>query len=178
MGMPLITYAYPVIATGDRLEAFVELRVIGTLLFCRSQLVGEGSRIAVPSKASRTSSLLHFQTQRAPPFAAKPVGADLSAKAAYGAPQLSGKKKTAERTAKASCGKNVVDLKRMDQTLLCPIRQAIWNAWAMAPTFALPLPAMSNAVPWAGVVIGIGRPPCTVTPREKPISLIAICPWS
>jgi len=29
-----------------------------------------------------------------------------------------------------------------------------------------------------GVVIGIGRPPCTVTPRLKPISLMAIWPWS
>ena len=38
--------------------------------------------------------------------------------------------------------------------------------------------AMSNAVPCAGVVIGIGRPPCTVTPRWKPISFIAIWPWS
>jgi hypothetical protein len=26
--------------------------------------------------------------------------------------------------------------------------------------------------------MGIGRPPCTVTPREKPISLMAIWPWS
>ncbi|MNP45473.1 hypothetical protein D3C76_1393990 [compost metagenome] len=33
-------------------------------------------------------------------------------------------------------------------------------------------------MPWAGVVIGMGRPPWTVTPREKPINLIAICPWS
>jgi hypothetical protein len=30
MGMPLITYAYPVIATGDRLEGLIELGVIGT----------------------------------------------------------------------------------------------------------------------------------------------------
>ncbi len=29
-----------------------------------------------------------------------------------------------------------------------------------------------------GVAIGIGMPPCTVTPREKPMSFIAICPWS
>ena len=64
----------------------------------------------------------------------------------------------------------------VNQLLWEPIRQAISNAWRIAPTFALPCPAMSNAVPWAGVVIGIGRPPCTVTPRENPISLIAIWP--
>ncbi len=53
-------------------------------------------------------------------------------------------------------------------SLLPPIRQAISNAWRIAPTFALPCPAISNAVPWAGVVIGIGKPPCTVTPRRSP----------
>ena len=37
---------------------------------------------------------------------------------------------------------------------------------------------MSYAVPCAGVVIGSGSPPCTVTPLEKPSSLIAIWPWS
>ena len=61
---------------------------------------------------------------------------------------------------------------------MVPMRQAISNAWRIAPGLALPCPAISNAVPWAGVVMGIGKPPCTVTPREKPINLIAICPWS
>jgi hypothetical protein len=42
----------------------------------------------------------------------------------------------------------------------------------------MPLPAMSNALPLAEVVTGTGRPPCRVTPRSKPISFIAIWPWS
>ena len=41
-----------------------------------------------------------------------------------------------------------------------------------------PLPTMSNAVPCAGVVNTVERPPVTVTPRLKPLSLVAICPWS
>ena len=58
------------------------------------------------------------------------------------------------------------------------MRQARSKALNMAPGLALPAPAMSYAVPWAGVVMGMGRPPCTVTPRSKPISFIAIWPWS
>ena len=43
---------------------------------------------------------------------------------------------------------------------------------------ATPLPTMSNAVPWAGVVNTVASPPVTVTPRLKPLSLVAIWPWS
>src|SRR5690606_29490069 len=41
-----------------------------------------------------------------------------------------------------------------DQALRLPIRQAISNAWRVAPTSALPCPAISKAVPWAGVAMG------------------------
>jgi hypothetical protein len=37
---------------------------------------------------------------------------------------------------------------------------------------------MSNAVPCAGVQKTVFRPPVTVTPRLKPFSFVAICPWS
>ncbi len=42
----------------------------------------------------------------------------------------------------------------------------------------MPRPAMSNAVPCAGVVNTVLSPPLTVTPRLNPLSLVAICPWS
>src|SRR5262249_30702898 len=56
--------------------------------------------------------------------------------------------------------------------------QAMRNASHMAPGAADPFPTMSKAVPCAGVVMIAGRPPATVTPRSKPSSFIAICPWS
>ena len=37
---------------------------------------------------------------------------------------------------------------------------------------------MSKALPLAQVATGTGRPPCSVTPLSKPMSFIAICPWS
>src|SRR5262245_60452627 len=52
------------------------------------------------------------------------------------------------------------------------------SAARVAPTDAIPRPAMSYAVPCAGVQIGKGKPPRSVTPRSKPISFIAIWPWS
>src|SRR6185312_15783740 len=52
------------------------------------------------------------------------------------------------------------------------------SAARVAPMFATPLPAISYAVPCAGVVIGNGKPPISVTPRSNPISFIAIWPWS
>src|SRR4051794_2209556 len=58
------------------------------------------------------------------------------------------------------------------------ISQAMRKASRIAPGSATPLPAMSKAVPWAGVVMMAGRPPATVTPRSNPSSFIAICPWS
>ena len=52
--------------------------------------------------------------------------------------------------------------------------KAAWNA----PTRVTPRPWVSKPVPWAQVVVGTGSPPATVTPRQKPISFMAICPWS
>src|SRR5262249_35369996 len=52
------------------------------------------------------------------------------------------------------------------------------SAARVASTDAIPWPAMSYAVPCAGVQIGKGKPPRSVTPRSKPISFIAIWPWS
>ena len=40
------------------------------------------------------------------------------------------------------------------------------------------MPTMSKAVPCAGVVETMGNPAVIVTPRLKPLSLVAICPWS
>ena len=57
---------------------------------------------------------------------------------------------------------------------VAPIRHASANAFCMAPVLAMPRPAMSYAVPCAGVVMEIGRPPGTVTPLSNPISFIAI----
>ena len=59
-----------------------------------------------------------------------------------------------------------------------PIFAASRNACVIASALALPCPAMSKAVPCAGVVIGAGKPPATVTPRSKPSSLTATWPWS
>src|SRR3954452_25319720 len=59
---------------------------------------------------------------------------------------------------------------------LAAIRQAIAKASFIAPTSAIPCPAMSKAVPCAGVVIGTHRPPAIVTPRSNPRSFKAICP--
>ena len=58
------------------------------------------------------------------------------------------------------------------------MRAASSSAARVAPTLAMPWPAMSYAVPCAGVQIGNGKPPISVTPRSKPISFIAIWPWS
>src|SRR5262249_41564345 len=58
------------------------------------------------------------------------------------------------------------------------IRAASVSAAIMAPGVAMPLAAMSCAVPWAGVVTGNGSPAASVTPRSKPSSFIAIWPWS
>src|SRR5262249_28280733 len=57
-------------------------------------------------------------------------------------------------------------------------RGASRTACSSAPVVALPWPTMSNAVPWAGVVKTVSRPAVTVTPRLKPLSLVAIWPWS
>ena len=56
--------------------------------------------------------------------------------------------------------------------------QAVRKALRAGSGRAVSAPAMSYAVPWAGVAIGTGSPPSTVTPRSKPSSLIAIWPWS
>src|SRR5262249_19507132 len=48
------------------------------------------------------------------------------------------------------------------------------TACSSAPVVAMPLPTMSKAVPCAGVAKGISRPAVTVTPRWKPLSLVAI----
>src|SRR5215813_8385099 len=58
------------------------------------------------------------------------------------------------------------------------IRAASVSAAIMAPGLAMPLAAMSCAVPCAGVVTGNGSPAASVTPRSKPSSFIAIWPWS
>ena len=58
--------------------------------------------------------------------------------------------------------------------LAAPMRAAIASAFCIACVFAMPRPAISYAVPCAGVVIATGRPPWTVTPRSKPINFIAI----
>jgi len=67
---------------------------------------------------------------------------------------------------------------RVDEIFPAPMRAAMVNALRSACGSAIPRPVMSYAVPWAGVVIATGRPPCTVTPRSNPISFIAIWPWS
>lgn len=54
--------------------------------------------------------------------------------------------------------------------------QAMASAARIAPASAIPRSAMSNAVPWAGVAMGTGSPPSTVTPRSNPISFSAIWP--
>src|SRR5689334_5311364 len=51
-------------------------------------------------------------------------------------------------------------------------------ALSRAPVVATPRPTMSKAVPCAGVVKTVASPPVTVTPRLKPLSFVAICPWS
>ena len=43
---------------------------------------------------------------------------------------------------------------------------------------AIPLPAMSNAVPWSTEVRTMGRPRVMLTPRSKATSLAGMCPWS
>ena len=43
---------------------------------------------------------------------------------------------------------------------------------------AVPLPAMSKAVPWSGDVLIIGRPSVTLTASLQASSLIGISPWS
>src|SRR5262249_8073679 len=48
------------------------------------------------------------------------------------------------------------------------------TACSSAPVVAMPLPTMSKAVPCAGVAKGISRPAVMVTPRWKPLSLVAI----
>ena len=46
------------------------------------------------------------------------------------------------------------------------------------PASARPLPAMSNAVPWSGLVRTKGRPSVTLTPCSTPRYLTGIRPWS
>ena len=57
---------------------------------------------------------------------------------------------------------------------------AIIKVLVVGWTLAVFVPTISKAVPWSGIVIGKGRPPKTDTPlsKPKPISLIAIWPWS
>jgi len=58
---------------------------------------------------------------------------------------------------------------------ICP---ASSTAARGAPRFVTPRPSISYAVPRAGMQIGNGNPPSSVTPRSKPMSFIAIRPWS
>ena len=59
---------------------------------------------------------------------------------------------------------------------------AIWAAMRIAAIMlrasALPVPAMSNAVPWSGEVRMIGRPSVTFTPSQNDSVLIGISAWS
>ena len=48
----------------------------------------------------------------------------------------------------------------------------------MLPSLALPCPAMSNAVPWSGLVRTIGSPTVTFTALSHPRSFTGIRPWS
>ena len=48
----------------------------------------------------------------------------------------------------------------------------------MLRTSALPVPAMSKAVPWSGEVRMIGKPNVTFTPSQKDKVLIGISHWS
>ena len=57
--------------------------------------------------------------------------------------------------------------------LLAMFRHIV-NAFLAGTMFAFARPAMSNAVPWPGVVTGTGRPASTDTPRSNPSSFIAI----
>jgi hypothetical protein len=61
---------------------------------------------------------------------------------------------------------------------LAAISAASLNASIRPSGFATLRPTMSKALPLAHVATGTGRPPCSVTPLSKPISFIAICPWS
>ena len=59
--------------------------------------------------------------------------------------------------------------------LFSAIVNAILNDCRVGSKFALFLPAISKAVPWAGVVIGNGKPPWKVTPLSKPKALRPDC---
>ena len=55
-------------------------------------------------------------------------------------------------------------------SLRAAIRAAIPKAARIGSAFGTPLPAISKVVPCAGVVIGAGSPPGSVTPREKTLA--------
>ena len=68
-----------------------------------------------------------------------------------------------------SCDKSIHEM-------ACPRRKTSRKASRMGPTLAIPFPAISKAVPCAGVAMGFGRPPWSVTPFSKPMSFMAIWP--
>src|SRR5690606_13053570 len=57
-------------------------------------------------------------------------------------------------------------------------RAARRRAWMRLVGSALPVPAMSSAVPWSGEVRTNGRPSVTLTVSAKASALTAISPWS
>src|SRR5205814_6009194 len=56
--------------------------------------------------------------------------------------------------------------------------RAMRTAAARLDASALPVPAMSNAVPWSGLVRTNGRPSVTFTPCSTPKYFTGIKPWS
>src|SRR5262249_1680532 len=62
--------------------------------------------------------------------------------------------------------------------LLCAILPASSIAARMLPGSALFIPAMSKAVPWSGLVRGMGRPTVMFTARSRSSSFSGIRPWS
>src|SRR5690606_11778285 len=58
------------------------------------------------------------------------------------------------------------------------MRTAIFTAATRLPGSAIPLPAMSSAVPWSGDVRTNGSPSVTLTPPSTSSVLIGISAWS
>src|SRR6478735_7507719 len=72
--------------------------------------------------------------------------------------------------------REVVD--RAHRVFAAAIRLASLNAAIRLAGLALPVPAMSKAVPWSGEVRMKGRPSVTLTASSKATVLIGISAWS
>ena len=72
--------------------------------------------------------------------------------------------------------RQIVD--RAHEGLVAAIRAASRNAATRLDGLALPVPAMSKAVPWSGEVRMNGNPSVTLTASSNAIVLIGISAWS